>query len=64
MIDKTSYNKEYYQKNKEKLLEYNRQNQKKKYANEEERTKILERNRIRNRVNKCELCKNCQSVLK
>jgi hypothetical protein len=44
---KTNYNKQYYEKNKEKLLEYNRENQKKKYANEEERVKILVRNRKR-----------------
>jgi hypothetical protein len=44
---KTNYNKQYYEKNKQKLLEYNRENQKKKYANENERDKILERNRKR-----------------
>jgi membrane protein involved in colicin uptake len=44
---KTNYNKHYYEKNKQKLLEYNRENQKKKYANENERVKILERNRKR-----------------
>jgi|GWRWMinimDraft_13_1066021.scaffolds.fasta_scaffold05311_3 hypothetical protein len=44
---KTNYNKQYYERNKEKLLQYNRENQQKKYENEEERNKILERNRKR-----------------
>jgi hypothetical protein len=44
---KTNYNKQYYEKNKEKLLQYNRENQQKKYENYEERIKILERNRKR-----------------
>lgn len=44
---KTNYNKQYYERNKEKLLQYNRENQQKKYENAEERIKILERNRKR-----------------
>ena len=44
---KTNYNKQYYERNREKLLQYNRENQQKKYQNEEERIKILERNRKR-----------------
>lgn len=44
---KTNYNKQYYERNKEKLLRYNRENQQKKYENAEERIKILERNRKR-----------------
>jgi hypothetical protein len=44
---KTNYNKQYYERNKEKLLQYNRENQQKKYENKEERNKILERNRKR-----------------
>jgi hypothetical protein len=39
---KSVYNTAYYQKNKEKLLEMN---QRAKYANEEERARILERNK-------------------
>lgn len=44
---KPEYNKMYYQKNKEKLLEMNRENQRAKYANEEERMRILDRNKQR-----------------
>lgn len=44
---RTNYNKMYYERNKEKLLKYNRENQQKKYENQEERLKILARNRKR-----------------
>lgn len=46
-VDKKQYNKAYYEKNKEKLRLYNKSNQQKKYENEEERKKILARNRNR-----------------
>jgi len=46
-VDKKEYNKAYYEKNKEKLRLYNKSNQQKKYENEEERKKILARNRNR-----------------
>lgn len=44
---KADYNKQYYQKHKEKLLEINRENQRSKYANEEQRESIKEKNRQR-----------------
>lgn len=62
---KPEYNRAYYQKNKEKLLEMNRENQRAKYANEEERVRILERNKQRyaERMEAFRLYKELQSQL-